>query len=170
MKVNVPLAVTSRTIFDLFNQLSRQYGFEVIENDQHFATSVHRGDSSYSISKIFKGCIPFQAVGQTGDHQELVDDVSFEGQRASIAQQQPTLTAIRMSLSVDEIKCCRKVTIKKVYGNHLQPVRDMIQAFKKKLNEVVVQLPGAQNQEFLNDETQETEMSSFRENTFTTRT
>lgn len=77
MKINVPLAVTSRTIFDLFNSLSRQYGFEVIENDQQFATSVHRGDSSYSISKMFKGCIPFQ--GQTGEHHELADDVSFEG-------------------------------------------------------------------------------------------
>jgi hypothetical protein len=86
LKINVPLAMTSHVIFEMFNSISRQNGFEVIENDQSFATSVHKGDNS-KFSKLFSSCNPFSSfTGASGDAQELVEDLSFEGQRSSVAQ------------------------------------------------------------------------------------
>lgn len=65
-----------------------------------------------------------------------------------------------MQVSVDEIKCSRKITLRKIYG-HDQVVKDLVIAFKKKLVEVCNSLPGGHHTDF--DESHETEISTFRD-------
>jgi hypothetical protein len=67
-----------------------------------------------------------------------------------------------MTLSVDEVKCCRKITVKGIYGRQ-EVLKTFVAAFKKKLTETANLLPdkGVSMSELL-DETQESEISTFR--------
>lgn len=89
-------------------------------------------------------------------HQELNEDNSqvmdgtlnteMNSQRSSNAgssgrpsrprHQESQISAIRLYITVNEIKCCRKVTLKGLYGDNNQ-LRKFIQLFRKRLIEVV---------------------------------
>jgi len=55
-----------------------------------------------------------------------------------------------MTLSVDEIKCCRKITVKGIYGKQ-DVLRSFVQAFKKKLSSINMDGQGVSMTEFLDD-------------------
>lgn len=52
-----------------------------------------------------------------------------------------SISAVRLQISVNEIKCCRKVTLKGVYGDSAI-LKQFINMFKKKIFELVSYLPG----------------------------
>lgn len=73
-----------------------------------------------------------------------------------------SISAVRLQISINEIKCCRKVTLKGVYGDP-NVLRKFINMFKKKIFEHVSQLPGG-NVDLLSqtDISHDTEMTTFR--------
>lgn len=118
LRVNVPLAITSGQIIDHFNSLARSHNFEVIESDSQVSMAIHRGDPNFSLSSLFKNCIPFTLSVSHGDHQQLNEEASnFESQRTQVSASQPTVTAVRISVNLDEIKCSRRIVVRKVYGH-----------------------------------------------------
>jgi hypothetical protein len=56
MKVNVPLALTSNKIFEIFTQVSKATSFEIIEMEQSIATAVNK--EPFSIRKMLLNCLP----------------------------------------------------------------------------------------------------------------
>lgn len=65
--------------------------------DQNIATAVNK--EPFSIKKILQRCIPFSDI-----------------KRESTSDSQ--ISAVRLSLSVNEVKCCRKVGLKGLYGDN----------------------------------------------------
>jgi metal-responsive CopG/Arc/MetJ family transcriptional regulator len=49
------------------------------------------------------------------------------------------LSAVRLQISVNEIKCCRKIALKGLYGEQAR-LQDFLIAFKNKLHDQVVAL------------------------------
>ena len=89
MKVNVPLAITSNQIIDIFNQISKSQSFEIIENDQNGAMSVHKGGQS-TISRMLTNC--YSLTGYvSGQSQE--EGSAVEGGHGSVA---PTMSVVRL--------------------------------------------------------------------------
>ena len=80
---------------------------------------------------------------------------------------------MRLQISVNEIKCCRKISLKGVYGD-AAILKLFISQYRKRIHELVSRLPGGVNTPEYNggttggfgvnntDESNETEMSSFR--------
>ena len=56
MKVNVPLALTSNKVFEMFSLLSKSTSFEIIEMEQSIATAVNK--EPFSIRKMLLNCLP----------------------------------------------------------------------------------------------------------------
>ena len=57
LKVNVPLALSTNDIFEIFSNVSRKESFQVIEMEQSIATAVNK--EPFSIKRMFLRCIPF---------------------------------------------------------------------------------------------------------------
>lgn len=136
----MPLAISSSHVIEMFSHVSRAQGFEVVESEQQTAMAIHRDDASFSITKIFKNCLPYMPnsfSGLNSDSHELVDEASFEGSsRSSVAQTgQPTVTAVRLQVTVDEVKCCRKITLRRVYGQS-NVIKDFVALFRKRIAEM----------------------------------
>ena len=55
-----------------------------------------------------------------------------------------------MFISVNEVKCCRKIMIKGVYGQP-QVLKALIQQFKKRISEATQGIPGSTQIEMLDD-------------------
>ena len=67
--------MTSSQIFNLFIQVSKQTGFEVIETDSQNALAVHKG-GPFSYARAFMNCIPISF----GQSHELAEQDSESAQ------------------------------------------------------------------------------------------
>jgi hypothetical protein len=64
--------------------------------DQTLATAVNK--EPFSLKRIFQRCIPF----------------SHDGKRDHQTQE---ISAVRLQMAVNDIKLCRKITVKGLYGD-----------------------------------------------------
>ena len=142
--------------------------------EQNIATAVNK--EPFSITKLFCKCLPFQGMisqgGTNSDGQTEFED-NFDGNTTQNINAQPTISAIRLQISVNEVKCCRKISLKGVYGDP-GILKVFISHYKKRIHELVSRLPGGgTNPEFNGgttggfgvnntDDSNDTEMSSFR--------
>jgi hypothetical protein len=50
--------------------------------------------------------------------QEFEDEeMNYDSKGAGGEKSSPTISAVRLSINLNEIKCCRKITLKGVYGD-----------------------------------------------------
>lgn len=63
-------------------------------------------------------------------------------------------------ISVNEVKCCRKITLKGIYGQP-QVLKTLIQQFKKRVGEATQGIPGSTQIEML-DESNDFDLASSR--------
>jgi len=82
--------------------------------DQNIATAVNK--EPFSLRKIFQRCIPFS------DHKK--------------EQQESMISAVRLQLSINEVKCCRKVSLKGLYGDTVK-LQEFLTLFKNRLHQTV---------------------------------
>lgn len=97
LKLNVPLSCNSSDLFEIFSLVSKKEKFQVIEMDQTIATAVNK--VHVSIKQMLMNCLPF------GHNGHKVDD------------KESPISAVRLQLSVNDLKGCRKVTLKGLYGD-----------------------------------------------------
>ena len=73
MKVNVPLALSSNKIFEIFGQVSKLQDFEIIEMEQSIATAVYK--EPYSIKQMLLKCLPCSTkeLTQSPEFNEIED-------------------------------------------------------------------------------------------------
>lgn len=122
LKINVPLALTSSDIFEGFSHVCRSQKFQIIEMDAQLATAVNK--EPFSIKKMFLRCIPFS--GLSGDQRE--------------AQADQTISAIRLQITINDVKCCRKLTVKGLYGDTGR-MQEFIRVFRSIITEKVADIP-----------------------------
>jgi hypothetical protein len=72
----------------------------VIEMESNLATAVNK--EPFSIKRMFLRCLPF-----SGDSKKEQPNES-------------TISAVRLQISVNEAKCCRKITVKGLYGDSVR--------------------------------------------------
>ncbi|CDW76663.1 UNKNOWN [Stylonychia lemnae] len=113
-KLNVPLSVSTSEIFEVFTSISKAQRFQIIEMEQSLATAVNK--EPFSIKKMFMRCIPFS------DGKNSQQNDSF-------------ISAIRIQISVNEQKCCRKIHLKGLYGE-ITRLQEFSNSFKNKINEI----------------------------------
>ncbi len=87
--------------------------------EQTSATAVNK--EPFSIKKMFMRCIPFS------DYKKEQPTESF-------------ISAIKLEISVNEVKCCRKIKLKGVYGSFSR-LQEFINSFRSAVNEKVSKLP-----------------------------
>ena len=161
MKVNVPLALSSNKIFEIFGQVSKLQDFEIIEMEQSIATAVYK--EPYSIKQMLLKCLPCSTkeLTQSPEFNEI-EDMSMQSSRPT---EQSSISAVRLQISINEIKCCRKISLKGLYGDQAL-LKNFIGIFRKKIHDFVNSLPGGSNagveQQNMLDQSHDTEMSSFR--------
>jgi hypothetical protein len=87
--------------------------------EQSFATAVNK--EPFSLKRMFMRCIPFS---------------EFKKEQS----QESFISAIRVQINVNEIKCCRKITLKGLYGeyNRLQQFSNV---FRTSIHQLVSNLP-----------------------------
>lgn len=95
LKLNVPLALSSNEIFEVFVGISKNQKFQIIEMEQGTATAVNK--EQFSIKRMFMRCLPFQ---------------DFKREQPSDSP----ISAIKLEIRVNEIKVCRKIILKGIYG------------------------------------------------------
>ena len=91
----VPLLVSPTSIMDIFKQVSKQQNFQIIEKKESYATAVFK--EPFSFKKFIFKCVP--VFGEDGDEDGSV-------------------SAIRILISVNEAKSCRKICLQGLYGNY----------------------------------------------------
>jgi hypothetical protein len=117
LKLNVPLSVNSNDIFDIFTVVSKKEKFQVIEMDQTIATAVNK--EPFSFKQLIMRCFPFTEGGQKDDKESPI-------------------SAVRLQLSVNDLKGCRKITLKGLYGD-----QDLLKAFIDNFRQRVINLVNA---------------------------
>ena len=102
-------------------------------------------------------------TSSANDGMEFDDELGAFDSVQSGANTASTISAIRLNITVNEVKCCRKISLKGVYGDP-NVVRGFLSVFKKKIYEHVGGLPGITTHDLLSntDISQDTEMSTFR--------
>lgn len=121
-KIDVPFAVSSSSILDIFTKVASRKRFQVIEKTNNIATAVHR--EGYGFKDILMCCIP------------------------SEQRQRGIMSAIRLSITVNERKCTRIVELKGIYGfpHSIYPVVD---DFKSKI-ELALEKPQDEREVYMN--------------------
>ena len=117
IKINVPMVVTSNDVYEIFTAVCRHNDFQIIEMDQNIATAVNK--EPFSFKKILQRCIPFS-------------DKSKESESI--------ISALRLQISINDVKCCRKVSLKGLYGDHSK-LQGFVGTFKNKLHGFVQTIP-----------------------------
>ena len=112
LKINVPLSMPTRDIFDIFKAVSAKEKFQIIELEQTIATAVYK--EPLSIKRMFLKCLPF---------------ASDKG--GNIMNSSP-ISALRLHISVNDVKGCRKITLKGLYGDS-DLLKTFIAEFRLKL-------------------------------------
>ena len=97
LKLNVPLQCNSSELFEIFSVVSGKQKFQVIEMDQTIATAVNK--EPFSLKQMILKCFPFTEGG------------------ARRGPDESPISAVRLQLSVNDIKGCRKITLKGLYGD-----------------------------------------------------
>jgi hypothetical protein len=98
LKLNVPLNMAISSIFQHFSTVAKRENFQIIEMEQTMATAVNKEPISFK--RMFFNCLPFQSKDQ-----------KQEGADACIS-------AVRLQISFNDAKNCRKVIVKGLYGNN----------------------------------------------------
>ena len=81
--------------------------------EQNIATAVNK--EPFSIKRMFMRCIPFQESKKESPNDTFI-------------------SAVRLQITVNEVKVCRKITLKGLYGE-FQRLSDFINVFKAKIDE-----------------------------------
>ena len=127
----MPLSLTTHDIFDVFSFVSNKAKFQVIEMEQTIATAVNK--EPFSLRKMFLKCLPsFQQQDTTKG--------AMGGSRPSqgnLTNNSP-ISAVRLQITVNDVKGCRKITLKGLYGD-AELLKNFIAAFRVKLHELVKQ-------------------------------
>ena len=106
----VPLLISTNSIIDIFKQTSKQQKFHIIECDPCFATAVYK--EPFSVKKWLFKCLPV-----------------FGGEEA---EERLSVSAVRIMISVNEVKSWRKITVKGLYG-HLDIIKAFIKIYNRKI-------------------------------------
>ena len=101
LKLNVPLSINSNDIFEVFSLVSKKEKFQVIEMEQTIATAVNK--EPFSLKQMLFKCFPFTEGGRSGKDGDMTGD--------------SPISAVRLQLSVNDMKGCRKITLKGLYGD-----------------------------------------------------
>jgi hypothetical protein len=120
VKLNVPLGLSSSEVFEVFSLVSKSTRFQVIEMESNIATAVNK--EPFSLKRMFLRCIPFSSESK---------------------KEQPTdslISAVRLQISVNEAKCCRKITVKGLYGDNAR-LSEFTELFKSRITDRVSILP-----------------------------
>ena len=104
------IKVSSDDILGLFAKISQNLGFQLIEREANFATSVYK--APFSFKNIFKKCLP-PRNGPAGQ----------------------SLSAIRLQIMIDEQSQLKKIFLKSLYGDNAILTQFIIQ-FKAKFKDV----------------------------------
>jgi len=119
LKINVPLSLSTHDIFDVFSSVSAKSKFQVIEMEQTIATAVNK--EPFSLRKMFLKCLPFaEAKGGAGEN---------------LTSNSP-ISAVRLHITVNDVKGCRKITLKGLYGDG-ELLKTFITHFRIKLKDLV---------------------------------
>jgi hypothetical protein len=105
----VPLLVSPNSIFDIFMIVWKLQNFQIIEKEEEYSTAVFK--EPFSFKKILFKWVPI-----------------FGGEDS----EDGSMSAIRILISVNESKSCRKVTIKGLYGNY-HNIRTFFKIFNRKI-------------------------------------
>ena len=153
LKINVPYTFSSNMVQDLFQQASSAQNFEVIEMEQTIATAVNK--EPFSLSKLFMQCLPATFTGvfasrssqgrrsdasTPGRHDFVEEDMGYEesNQPAGLAnlrrRAEPTISAVRLHIGINEAKSCRKITVKGLYGD-VDLIREFLSTFRRKVHD-----------------------------------
>ncbi len=97
LKINVPLSIVTHDIFDIFQNVSANEKFQIIELEQTIATAVNK--EPFSLRKMFLKCLPFA-----------------DGGKGNMTGGSP-ISAVRLQISINDVKGCRKITLKGLYGD-----------------------------------------------------
>lgn len=116
MKVNIPLAISGNDVFEIFTSICKGQRFQVIEMDQNIATAVNK--EPFSLKKIFQRCIPFAS----------------DATKKSDSESQ--ISAVRLQISINDVKVCRKIALKGLYGDQTK-LQEFVNSFKNRLHEIV---------------------------------
>ena len=126
LKVNVPLAISTHDVFDIFTQISGKNKFQVIEMEQTIATAVNK--EPFSLRKMFLKCLPF-AESKGG-----VDNMTSHS----------PISAVRLQITVNDIKGSRKIILKGLYGDS-ELLKRFIAQFRQRLTQLVKSEGGNSN-------------------------
>ena len=87
-------------------------------------------------------CLPCSTkeLGNSTEFTEI-EDMSVQSARPT---DQSTISAVRLQISINEIKCCRKIALKGLYGDQTL-LKNFIGVFRNKIHDFVNTLPGGSN-------------------------
>lgn len=103
--------------------VSKSKSFQIIEMEANLATAVNK--EPFSFRKMFLRCLPFNSDSKHETPNEA------------------TISAIRLQITVNEAKCCRKIAVKGLYGDQVR-LQEFTQAFKDSIQEAVERIPQRQ--------------------------
>ena len=118
LKINVPLTLSTHDIFDVFSVVSGKTKFQIIEMEQTIATAVNK--EPFSLKRMFMKCLPF-----TEGNQEA----------GSMVSNSP-ISAVRLQITVNDTKGCRKIILKGLYGDS-ELLKSFISQFRIRLHALV---------------------------------
>ena len=87
--------------------------------EQNLATAVNK--EPFSIKRMFLRCIPFSDLKREQSSESFI-------------------SAIRLQITVNDVKCCRKIALKGLYGEFSR-LQEFSTAFKNKIYEHVNSMP-----------------------------
>lgn len=120
LKINVPLSLSTHDVFDVFSFVSSKTKFQIIEMEQTIATAVNK--EPFSLRKMFLKCLPF---------------AENKGGSGNMTNNSP-ISAVRLQIMVNDVKGCRKITLKGLYGDS-ELLKTFIAQFRIKLHALVKQ-------------------------------
>ena len=112
LKINVPLSISTHDIFDVFSAVSSKEKFQIIEMEQTIATAVNK--EPFSLKRMFLKCLPFT-----------------EDKGGNMTSESP-ISAVRLQISINDVKGCRKIFLKGLYGDS-ELLKQFIAQFRIKL-------------------------------------
>lgn len=110
LKINVPLAISTHDVFDVFQFVAAKEKFQTIELEQTIATAVSK--EPFSIRKMFLKCLPFADCGRSMGSSPI--------------------SAVRLQIMVNDVKGCRKIIVKGLYGDG-DLLKNFIAVFRQRL-------------------------------------
>lgn len=92
LKLHIPLSISCAHLLNLFHAVANQQSFQVIEAEENVATAVSK--DLFSFKKIFSKCFPTRK------------------------EEDDSMCAIKLQISVNEAKGCRRVVLKGLSGDY----------------------------------------------------